>query len=687
MRPLEGDAESECAMTADHLSYQRATSVSLMGLAIQAVLAVVMLIYGILGSDPAAQTAAYAMLLGLPIWIALALVFHQHRLERVEAMENDAYASSSAAASTVFEEAGGDSKAQADRLAWMHRWFLPLISVGGAIAFMGVGAFRFLATRGQIQEENAFAAPAETGWAVSIGVGVAVIGFVFARYVAGMAKQKVWALLHGGSASAVASALIGAAMALAHFVAVSAKNDAVLRYLAPALAVFMIVLGVEMVLNLILNLYRPRIAGEYQRPAFDSRVLAFIAAPDRLAESLSEAINYQFGFNVSSTWFYQLIARSLVALVVLGGLVLWTMTVFTVVRPHERGLLLRNGALVREVGPGLVIDMPWPFSRVERFPAEAVNTLQIGTPPPDADKPVLWTNEHTLNEVFLLVQAPKATGGASGDLNLLAVEIPVHYLVRDLKKYKMLAQDGPRGRVDLLRTELLKAVASSAVIEHIATLSVDDILGAKRSGIARDVRALVQAEFDRLDAGVEVIFAGVAGAHPEKEVAPAFEDVVEADQARLTQVEKAEAEAIKTLAAVVGDVDRATSITAALDALDAMRTKGASAEEIIRQEQTINDMISSAGGEASAMISQARAERWRTYLRARGAAASSAGILASYRAAPLAFRVSRYMEALQAGVANARVWIIPPRGIRVTVNQEEQEAMVSGFAPEPQSQP
>ncbi|MBL8745900.1 MAG: hypothetical protein JNK58_06035, partial [Phycisphaerae bacterium] len=469
-------------MTADHLSYKRATTVSLIGLSIQALLALVILIYAVLSSDAAAVNGAYAMLLGLPIWVALALVFHQHRLERNEALENEAYASSTAAASTVFEEAGGDSRAQAARLAWMHRWFLPSVSLLVSLSFLAVGLYRFLVTRGQVAEDAAFDAPTHAGWGLSLGVGTAVIGFIFARFVAGMAKQKVWSLLHAGSASAVASALIGASLAFGHFLSASTKNEAVLRYLAPAIAVFMVALGAEMVLNLVLNMYRPRTAGEYQRPAFDSRVLAFIAAPDRLAQSVSEAINYQFGFNVSSTWFYRLLARSVAALVILGALVLWSMSVFTVVKAHERGLLIRNGRLVREVGPGLVIDLPWPFARVERFRSEAVNVLQIGTPPPDADKPIFWTNEHTLREVFMLVQPPAGGNIGSGDLNLVALEVPVHYVVHDLQKYKLLAQDGPSGKEDELRKNYLTALASSLVMRYAATLSVDEILGSGRRG-------------------------------------------------------------------------------------------------------------------------------------------------------------------------------------------------------------
>lgn len=671
--------------TADHLSYRRATSVTIIGLIFQVVIAAVLLIYARLQGDPAAMTASIAMLLGVPIWVALALVFHQHSRERLEALENEAFARSSAAQASVFEEASlRDNEAQAQRLAWMHRWFLPSVSLLVAAAMIGLGVLRYLMTDGLIDpENNTFTPPAEPGWPISLGVAIAVVGFVFARFVAGMAKQRVWALLNAGAASAVAAALMGLALAISHFFIVAFKNPWPLRYLGVALAIFMVALGVEMILNFVLNLYRPRKAGEYQRPAFDSRFLAFVAAPDRFAESISEAINYQFGFNVSSTWFYRLLARSVIALVALGTLVIWGMSVFTVVRPHERALLMRNGKLVREVGPGLVIDMPWPFGRVERFPAEGLNTIQIGTPPPDQAGPILWTNEHTTAERYSIVQATRDSHGvAAGDLNLVAVEMPVNYVVRNLEKYKRLAQDGPADDIDRMRREVLTAVSASAAMQFLATYSVSDVLGERRREMSERLRELLQQRFDELDSGAVVTFAGVAGAHPEKEVAPAFEEVVAADIRRLTEQERARADAIRTLAGAVGNVERARSIVAELDTLEKLKIERAPEAKIVEQELKVNGLIASAGGEAAALIEEARADRWERHLRARARSVANEGMLASYRAAPLPFKVGRHLLALQEAFADARVYIIPPEGVRVRFNAEEAEPVVTGFAPD-----
>ena len=369
-------------MTADHLSYKRAATVSVLGLGIQIVLGVALLLYGLFGQDSAAQTGAYAVLLGIPIWGALALVFHQHRLERLEALEAEAYATSSAAEASVFEGTAADQLVQSNRLAWMHTWFLPTVSLLVAAVYLALGFGLFFASQRHPNFTGIFEAPPHSGWAIPISVGVFACGFIFARFVAGMAKQEVWSLLHAGSAAAVGAALVGILLSLGHFLEAVFNWHTLLRYLPLILSVGMALLGAEIVLNFVLNQYRPRRAGEYLRPALDSRILAFLAAPDRLAETISDAVNYQFGFEVSSTWFYRLIRRSVIGLGLLGGLILWLMSAFVVIQPNETALLLRNGELTDRppLESGLILKRPWPFDRIVRYPTQTVSEFLIGTP-------------------------------------------------------------------------------------------------------------------------------------------------------------------------------------------------------------------------------------------------------------------------------------------------------------------
>ncbi|TVQ60562.1 MAG: hypothetical protein EA379_08025 [Phycisphaerales bacterium] len=654
-------------MRADHLTFRRATSISLVGLFIQGALALLLLTYAFFAADHAAMTGAMYTGIGLLLWLSLALVFHQHTLERLEAIETEAYESSAAGQASAFEAAADELRVAARRLAWMHRILLPILSVVIGALLIGVGIARFIPGR-DVLAIDGFRAPGLVGWAIAVGLGVSVIGFIFARFVAGMAQQREWINLRAGAAYSVGAALVGLAIAIAHFVSFLG-NDLLLRYLHVALPVYMMTLGAEIFVNFVLNVYRPRRAGEVPRPAFDSRILGFIAAPDRLAESLGDAISYQFGFDVTKTWFYRLLSRTVALLVLLALGLLWALSSLAIVQPNERGLVVRFGQLRAEIESGLHLKWPWPIERVETYPALAVNELQVGSPRPHTDGPILWTNPHGRAgaEVFMIVQ-PEAAGreGAARDFALLAVEIPIHYTVSDLTKYHMLAPAG-------MREELLHAVASRVVIEYIATRGVEDVLGRGRAEINSALRRLVDERFRELDAGVELLFVGIAGAHPprEEDVAKEFESAVASEMRRETLIERARADQVRRLTKVVGSVELSRSILRELDAYERMVDAGAEERAIIEQELKIEALLAEAGGEAKDMIVRARAQRWMLHMGERGRANRHAGLVASYRASPAVFRAKQYLDALRAMAGDARVYIVAHDQPRIRIDLDE----------------
>lgn len=682
-------------MTADHLSYQRATSVSLIGLGFQIIFAFATLLYGLFGQDPAALSASFAIMLGIPVWLGLALVFHQHRLERIEAMETEAYAASSAAQASVFGDTGGAENVQANKLAWMHKWFLPILSLAIGAAYVSLGIVRFLANRAAL-DEGGWTAPEHGGWGISIGVAVAVVGFVFARFVAGMAKQSVWSMLNAGAAAAVGSSLLGAALFIAHFAAEAIGRAGIIKYLPVVIDVGMIALGAEIALNFVLTLYRPRKPGEYLRPAFDSRILAFLAAPDRLAESISEAINYQFGFNVSSTWFYRLVSRSISLLLVLGILISWFMTSFTVVRADQQGVLLRSGRIVREVESGLVFKRPWPFETVLTYPARRVNSITVGTelaPTDDPTAPILWTTATGVAEQYLIVRS-SSVGADRGDSSyaLLAVEIPILYKVERLLDFLALAQDGARDDRDSMRDDLLESVASRVVTQVMSKYAVDQILGPQRPEIAVELQGAIQQAFEGLGrdgngdgrpdgAGVRVIFTGIQGVRPPKDVAEAFEAVVAGDHKREAAIQSARAQAILSLGSVAGSIDLANQILDELVRLDRLQSSGANQEQITEQEQRVMDLIVDAGGEAAATIADARKERWVRHMGQRARAQQYQGQVEAYRAAPRAYMTRLYLDALVQTLREARVWITPFESPSIELDQIETNVEIGGLTP------
>lgn len=664
-------------MRNDHLTYRRATSISVFGLILQIALGVSLALYGLFGQDPAAISGALLVLFGALVWLGLSLIFHQHALERIEAFETEALESQGAFDASVFDGARDDMRVAARRLEWMHRILLPVFSLLYAGSLISTGVVRFLSQRATLQPDNA-PDPQHPGWAIAIGVGLAAAGFVFARFVAGMAKQREWSNLRSGAAVSVGASIVGLLIAIAHFLDFL-DSPLALRYLNVALPILMVVLGVEVVLNFVLNLYRPRRKGEAPRPAFESRILSFFAAPDRLAESVGEAISYQFGFDVTESWFYRLLSRTLGLLFISGGLVLWGLSAVAVVEPNEQGLILRFGSLQREVGPGAHLKYPWPVETLETYSASSVTALDVGSHPPHGNEPILWTNEHLgagHAESFFIVQPTSAAGENLGprDISLVAVEAPVHFVVEDLAKYDALAEPASRQR-------LLSAVAERVIMEFLSSQSIDDILGAGRASISDALRPLVQGAFDELDAGVRVIFAGIAGAHPpqNEDVAKAYERVTASEQRRERAIEVARATRIQTLTQVVASVERSESIVRELDVLESMQQRGATDDEIAEQEIVVETLLREAGGEAAQLILAARADRWRLHMNERARVARQDGRVALFRAAPQAYLADQWFEALREMLSQSRVYVTTFDEARVRVNVEDEAAI--GGAP------
>ena len=61
-----------------------------------------------------------------------------------------------------------------------------------------------------------------------------------------------------------------------------------------------------------------------------------------MGHSIAETLNYQFGFEVSKTWFYQLLSRAFVPLVVLGILVMFLISTIVIVPEGNQAVLFRS---------------------------------------------------------------------------------------------------------------------------------------------------------------------------------------------------------------------------------------------------------------------------------------------------------------------------------------------------------
>ena len=196
-----------------------------------------------------------------------------------------------------------------------------------------------------------------------------------------MTKVKEWQPLRGGATYLIGNVVVILLLLFVGTVPVliNSENKWGFAGLAVLIPVIMIVLGAEILLSFVFGMYRPRKAGDVIRPAFDSRILGWLARPESLGKIIGETLNYQFGFELSRSWFVDLLNKSIVGLCAFGTIVLLGMSCMTIVEPQQKAAILLNGKIQRVVGPGIYLKYPWPIGTSEKYDVDRIQRITVGS--------------------------------------------------------------------------------------------------------------------------------------------------------------------------------------------------------------------------------------------------------------------------------------------------------------------
>ncbi len=691
-------------MTQDHFVYQQATRVCGLGLLIQALMGVFLLIFGRAVGDTTMVIASVYVLSGVLVWLALTIVFHQHRLERLESLENEEIEAQRGAAVSVFEGDREQSEGAARRLRLMHQWLMPLSSLLVAL-LLGAFCWMTLAWLGRLDDKSgnatSFFIGDHPGWQLAVCVAGGLISFIFSRFVAGMSRQAAWQNLRGGAGAMVGISVVLLAIAAGIVFQVFRKPE-VLEGVAYGIALFAGLIAAEIGLNLVLFLYRPRRSHEVPRPAFDSRLLGLASAPDSIVRTINEAVNYQFGFDITSSWGYQLLLRSAVKLALLGVAILLLMSMVVVVQPGDQAVRLRGGQVVGDVVEGsLLFKLPWPIETIERHDVGQIRTLVLGAKPPKAQPVNFWPVDATgepdrSSFVVLAAKAQSAPSSTTRDaaseaseavrvssqFALVDSDVVLEYRIKSdgLVQFLTFTSDS-RSRTSALdmRERALRAVALRETTQLLSTKSIDQVLSPSGDSLVRQLKERIQSAYDRSSTGVEVVGVLVPVLRPPAgEAAGMFEELsIDVQNARkvVDEARRIENTSLSTLA---GTPEVALGIVAEIKGLRALeRELGANAPAVSEKRAAIERAIVDAGAQSASIISAARARRWDMLMRARASASDVAGQAPAYNAAPALYRERAIMNVLSRALANARikyVLAVDPARIDFDLQMEQPES-------------
>ena len=403
-------------------------------------------------------------------------------------------------------------------------------------------------------------------FAIAIFALLALVLFIIGRFSVALARLEKQRLLEPPAVSVLSSAyfLALAAVVVGLFSAGVPRVD---LWMARALVVLLGILAVETLLTLVLEIYRPRVKGRETRLLYHSRVMSLISQPESLFTTAAHALDYQFGFKVSDTWFFQFLQRAF-AWILLGQFALLILsTSFVVIETGEQALLERFGKPVAGsaiLDPGWHFKMPWPIDKVHRYQTERIQTFEVGLEHDEnaeQEDTVLWTVSHAKEEFNLLVASRESVTNLDGatkspPVNLLTVSIPVQFQITNLTAWAYNSTEPDH---------LLEKIATREVVLYLVNADLNELMSTGRGAAAEALRLRIQSAADQRQLGARIIMVGLQDIHPPVAVAGAYQKVVGARQSAEAKVNVARAYAITTNA-LAGSIARRTVLGAEAEA-------------------------------------------------------------------------------------------------------------------------
>lgn len=499
----------------------------------------------------AGQIAAGFLALGGLVAVVSWFQMRLEDRERLEKLEFDEVTRGGASSSTLFNTQEAEAFPARRAREQFDKYFVPgftvvlfLLQAGGAWWL-----WRFL--------DKSLGTPALAQPLVGMAIlgMLALVLFLLGQFSTGLARLEKHRLLSPGASQTLFGAYL-LALVVAGIAGVQSGFATTDLILARVLCGLLGLLALENLLTLLLEIYRPRVKGKVVRLLYDSRLVGLISHPEGIFTTLAHTLDYQFGFKVSDTWFYQFVQRSFAWLALSYFAILVASTCLVYVQPGEEALLERfgNPTAGRDIlGPGFHAKLPWPIEKAYRFRTQEIQSFDIGFEHEEGEEeaghggaPVLWTVSHYKEEFHLLVASrdsdssiTNASGKKAPPVNLLSVGMPVQFQIHDLRAWAYNYSDAG---------SLLKEISTREVVRYLVGVDVNEIMSTARFTAGEELRKRIQTRADELKLGVKILFVGLQDVHPPVAVGAAYEKQVGAKQKREADILKARAYATRTTA-------------------------------------------------------------------------------------------------------------------------------------------
>ena len=182
---------------------------------------------------------------------------------------------------------------------------------------------------------------------------------------------------------------------------------------------------------------------------------------------------------------------------------IWLGSGFFIVQEGQQAVVTSFGKFSHTADAGFQWRMPYPFQAHETVSVTQLRSREVGR-----NAVVQATG---LRDSSMLTQ----------DENIIDIRFTVQYRLKDARAFIFENRD-PEEAVTL--------AAESAVREIVGRTNIDAVLYEQRDAIAAELVKSIQAQLDRLKAGIVVANVNMQSVQPPEQVQAAFEDTLKAGQ-------------------------------------------------------------------------------------------------------------------------------------------------------------
>ena len=269
---------------------------------------------------------------------------------------------------------------------------------------------------------------------------------------------------------------------------------------------------------------------------------------------------------------------------------IWLGSGFFIVQEGQQAVVTSFGRYSHTVDAGFQWRLPYPFQAHETVNVTQLRSREVG------------------RNVVIQATGLRDSSMLTQDENIVDIRFTVQYRLKDARAFLFENRDPE---------EAVSIAAESAVREIVGKSQIDSVLYEQRDAIAAELVKSIQAQLDRLKAGILIVNVNLQSVQPPEQVQAAFEDTLKAGQ----------------------DGDRAKKEGLAY----------------------ASDVIPKAQGSAARLREEAEGYKARVIAQAEGDAQRFSQVLSEYHKAPTVTRDRLYIDAMQQIYSNVSKVMVDSR--------------------------